>query len=166
MGSRAIQLTLAVVLVSGAPLLGCKSADEGLLPDRMGSSGGGSGTGGRPDTDGGGGTGAMDGAVPALDGATRMDGAVSADGCVGATELCNGEDDDCDGKVDEDADDACGMVIVNARASCENMAGEAFCLNRGCLDGYWNCDGLNENGCEPYCSCHVCEDGGADDGGK
>lgn len=35
-------------------------------------------------------------------------------GAAPADELCNGEDDDCDGLVDEEADDAAGLGVVDA----------------------------------------------------
>lgn len=74
--------------------------------------------------------------------------------CVPSAEVCNGEDDDCDGRVDEDFDlerDAqhcggCGNVcsVANATASCEGGSCE---IDR-CEGDFENCDGDPSNGCE------------------
>ena len=69
-------------------------------------------------------------------------------------ELCNDEDDDCDGEVDEEVDLSsdpencgdCGTVcgFEGATAACV----EAECQIADCLDGLANCNGFAEDGCE------------------
>ncbi len=84
--------------------------------------------------------------------------AVDAAVCVpvdGATEACNGLDDDCDTAIDEDFDLStdllhCGRCdnqcrFVNADARCAAGA----CEVTGCLDGFVDLDG--EPGCEYAC---------------
>jgi hypothetical protein len=87
-------------------------------------------------------------------------------------ELCNLQDDDCDGHTDEDTQEGCEQIIPNGVAECVDLAGEARCVLRKCLNGFSNCDGDPTNGCEPYCICHDCplDDAGepvftGDDGG-
>ena len=53
----------------------------------------------------------------------------------GATEACNGRDDDCDGTVDGDTA-SCGTGLVCRDGVC------------GCVDGFVDCDGDDANGCE------------------
>ena len=72
----------------------------------------------------------------------------------GAAELCNGGDDDCDGDIDEDFDfssdaDHCGACGV----SCDAAAASTLCVEGACEilrcdEGFVDCDGLAENGCE------------------
>ncbi len=62
----------------------------------------------------------------------------------GATEVCNGIDDDCNGMVDEDP---------AATASCNETGTVGACVMGGCTIAmctgtYANCDGLTSNGCE------------------
>lgn len=73
------------------------------------------------------------------------------DACVPQVEVCNERDDDCDGVVDEaDAVQlACQMQIVHSNTVCKS----GRCVRISCLDGYYTCDGLNENGCESACLC-------------
>ena len=130
----------------------------------------------------------MNGAGAGGKGAT-MDGGSVRDGSLGdadqpgddaalcvepRAEECNLRDDDCDGlgdDRDEDTRRACTAMIPNAALSeCVALRGEPRCVLRTCLDGFWNCDGIPSNGCEPYCMCHDCpdNDGGAEpdaDGG-
>jgi hypothetical protein len=90
-----------------------------------------------------------DGAVVGVDASPP-----SVDGGSCVAEQCNGEDDDCDGEVDETFDlstDAancgeCGRAcsIAGGTASCE--AGE--CAVGGCDAGRDDCDGEVANGCE------------------
>jgi alpha-tubulin suppressor-like RCC1 family protein len=64
-----------------------------------------------------------------------------ADAHPDAPDRCNGEDDDCDGAIDE-ARDACDSP--STRGACE--AGR--CTVVACLDGWLDCDGDGANGCE------------------
>ncbi len=62
----------------------------------------------------------------------------------GATEICNGLDDNCNGMIDEDPD---------AMASCNETGTVGACVMGGCTIAmctgtYANCDGLTSNGCE------------------
>jgi hypothetical protein len=76
------------------------------------------------------------------------------DDCVPQAETCNGQDDDCDGAVDNGFDlagdpdhcGACGFVcdLPNAQPSCN--AGS--CVVGICDDGFFDTDGVAENGCE------------------
>lgn len=67
-----------------------------------------------------------------------------SDACQGqaCVEVCNGLDDDCDGKIDESAADSC--MLPNAQAVCR----EGMCEIVRCTDEHRDCDQLPENGCE------------------
>jgi len=86
------------------------------------------------------------------------------DACVSDTEVCNGVDDDCDGEVDEAqaVQQDCSSRILNRPSICA----EKVCVQTGdCYDGYFNCDGLPENGCEATCPCgEDCQD--SEDAGR
>ena len=96
------------------------------------------------------------GQLPGADGAvvTPDAGQPNVDGGGCALERCNGEDDDCDGDVDETFDLAtdvencgeCGRAcsIAGGTAACEG--GE--CTVGGCDAGRDDCDGDAANGCE------------------
>lgn len=80
------------------------------------------------------------------------DSSVAHDGCTSHTEICNGVDDDCDGKVDE-AEAVklyCESKILNSPSICAS----SVCVKAGeCNPGFFNCDGLPDNGCEANCPC-------------
>jgi hypothetical protein len=97
-------------------------------------------------------------------GAGTAGGAGSASACA-SVEFCNLLDDDCDGKTDEDTARICQGIILNAETDCVPLGKGAGCLFVACLRGYEDCDGNPANGCEPYCTCHECDDAGVDDGG-
>ena len=90
------------------------------------------------------------------DGGSELDGGGGTDaGCEPASETCNGLDDDCDREVDEDFDlmsdvAHCGACDAPCPASPSGAA--AFCQAGTCMiacdDGFMNCDGDDENGCE------------------
>lgn len=97
-----------------------------------------------------------DGGFDAGDGGVTPDGGFDA--CVPTTESCNGLDDDCDGVIDNDADEACsgpsgGMCRPGVR-TCESGTLSAACIGEvlptaevcdGALDE--NCDGNIDEGC-------------------
>jgi hypothetical protein len=93
------------------------------------------------------------------------------DGGCTKVELCNGLDDDCDGKTDEDVDLAasnidpktdpnncggCGSVCMLAHAFNNCTAGSCGIDKaqgaQGCDIGYYNLDGDDSNGCEYRCT--------------
>ena len=58
-------------------------------------------------------------------------------------ERCNGQDDDCDGEVDEDgASERC--ALAHADTVCRGGA----CVIARCREGYRDCDERADNGCE------------------
>lgn len=82
-----------------------------------------------------------------------------------ADEICNGEDDNCDGRKDEGFDldvdpDNCGSCdnacdLQHATASCDKG-----CKIAKCEDGWYSVDGLDSTGCE-Y-PCHLKDKDGND----
>ena len=103
---------------------------------------------------------------PCGSGRTCVDGFCRAGttGCVPSAELCNGEDDDCDGVIDEDASETCSTQHARERCvlgACELIA---------CDYGYVDCDGDPDDGCERLITNAGCEQNlvtssGADAGG-
>jgi hypothetical protein len=85
--------------------------------------------------------------------------------CVKADEICNGRDDDCDGKTDEDTQAYCESIILHAVTTCVSSA--FLCVKIRCVDGFADCDGKPQNGCEKrFCECNDCSDAGSEaDGG-
>ena len=103
------------------------------------------------------------------------------DGGCAARELCNGVDDDCDDKVDEDADPAEVNINVTSNPNHCGGCGQACELDHafnacvdgscridrsqgasGCDIGYVDFDGLDENGCEYGCSVSASNDSDCD----
>jgi hypothetical protein len=82
----------------------------------------------------------------------EKDAGLTKDACTPQTEICNGRDDDCDGASDEAKAVAldCASRLLNAQSTCQS----AFCVKIGeCFDGFHNCDGMPDNGCESACPC-------------
>jgi hypothetical protein len=66
-------------------------------------------------------------------------------------ELCNGEDDDCDGIIDEQASDTCSTQ--HARTRCVSGA----CQLVACEHGFVDCNGDADDGCERLITRDGCE---------
>jgi hypothetical protein len=102
------------------------------------------GDGGGDGDGGGGGDGGIEDAAP-------------ADACIGFPELCDGDDDDCDGEVDE------GFDLTQDPANCGSCGNRCFQPNTdgdcvasqceyACLPGFVDLDGDVTNGCDYFCS--------------
>ncbi|MFO0561033.1 MAG: MopE-related protein [Polyangiales bacterium] len=83
------------------------------------------------------------------------------DGCMpGAEELCNGVDDNCDGRIDEGFDlqtssrncGACGNECVLPRAIPVCQMGTCRIAMNGCDTNFYDLDGNPMNGCEYACT--------------
>jgi hypothetical protein len=125
-------------------LIGCTVYDDGLLTPRGGTSG--QHSGGRSGGDGG-----------------------DVDSCAPSAEVCNDVDDDCNGIVD---DEQPASADCSFRYHATVRCGDGFCLfmpsDPMCDPGYYNCDGLPQNGCElpmPCCAPMCRGDAGSDDAG-
>lgn len=142
-----VTATLMCLVVAG-----CTTVDATLVPPMPPGDGDGDGVG-NGDGDGDvepGGDGDGDGDVePGGDGdgdavqTCRPNPDVDNEVCTQiCPETCNGRDDDCDQRVDEEASSGC--ALEHATASCESGA----CAVAACDAGYRDCDGSAETGCE------------------
>jgi MYXO-CTERM domain-containing protein len=168
-----LAIASASLLTSGCKVngfcLNCEEGDSGTSnmnpPDELDSGF----TGGRPDA-----------RVTVPDSGAPLDpdatvepppdsGAMQPDAC-GTIELCNGVDDDCDGKTDEDADPTASNIDIQTNASHCGGCGKACSIEHafnkcvaatceidraqganGCDIGYVDLDGDEKNGCEYRC---------------
>ncbi|HAN32678.1 MAG TPA: hypothetical protein DCQ06_13875 [Myxococcales bacterium] len=62
----------------------------------------------------------------------------------GQLETCNNQDDNCNGLVDENADNECNSSAKNAVAKC--IKGK--CVNMGCAKGFFDLNNTMADGCE------------------
>jgi hypothetical protein len=89
------------------------------------------------------------------------------EGCLDH-ELCNGEDDDCDGDTDEDFDlnsniNHCGSCEISClRDHAYTECKEGVCEMSGCDLAFVDLDGDEENGCEYYCLKEMDDDARCD----
>jgi hypothetical protein len=126
--------------VSAVVLVGCQVFDPALLDESRSFS-----------------------AAIARDGGPPSARPVDSDGCTDSTELCNDEDDDCDGEVDENADDSCRLP--HAVGGCGSGGS---CVIADCERGFLDCNSRSSDGCEQSTGglqCGMCGTGCADDGG-
>jgi len=61
----------------------------------------------------------------------------------GVAEKCNGIDDNCDTRIDENPDSLCG-ALPNALSTCSG----AQCVIKTCNAGFYNVNGVTSDGCE------------------
>ena len=82
----------------------------------------------------------------------------TGDACTSMPELCNGTDDDCDGTTDEAeaVTNDCAFRVLHSDSTC--TAGLCVKIGKSCYEGYFNCDGLPENGCEATCCGDACDE--------
>jgi len=93
---------------------------------------------------------------------------IDSDGCEyactesnGGKEICDGEDNNCNGTKDEGFDlstdvsncGSCGNVCTlgHATPECKTVSGFPTCSVKSCESGYSDVDKLNPNGCEYTC---------------
>ena len=151
---------------------GGASAGMGAVQD----GGGGGGVGGSAGS-GTGGVGGMAGGDAGPDTGTGGTGGGTGGGCEpgdpprDVPELCDGEDNDCDGNIDEDVDPAAQNIDLDTNPqhcgacghACEPTCALAKC-SKGvcglaqCDVGCFNLDGDDENGCEYRCNKTADED--------
>ncbi|MEB2310635.1 MAG: MopE-related protein [Sorangiineae bacterium] len=195
MSSR-LKTALVAASLSGtlALLSGCTT--ESFCFRDCGDDGGSAATGGA-----GGGTGATGGTGGGIDvdgggsgGGINLDGGGGAETCAatnGGVEICDGIDNDCNGKADDGIDftgvHACGTCANDCTqlpwtgvdlttVSCTppsvtdgTVAGT--CKFSKCSPDYYDVDGAGDNGCEYYCQwnpsgTNTTDPGGADGCGK
>lgn len=73
----------------------------------------------------------------------------------GAVDVCNGVDDDCDGRIDEGAEALCHLATGIDEAACVQLEGEPAprCVITRCEPNLLDCDLDAASGCEiAYCS--------------
>lgn len=110
---------------------------------------------------------AIDMCFPGYLDANDLEGDGCEKGCVetnGGKELCDSLDNDCDGEVDEDFDltsvDSCGSCnnvcnLSHAMPACVEVDTDEWrcrIATGGCEAGYYDNDGVHENGCEYACT--------------
>ncbi|MBL8677682.1 MAG: hypothetical protein JNK05_00835 [Myxococcales bacterium] len=120
---------------------------------------------GQPVGDGGSEGGATDGGdvtpTDATDARVDVVDVATPDGCTpGAEELCNGADDNCDGRIDEGFDTqsdprncgGCGRACNLPRAIPVCQMGMCRIAMNGCDTNFYDLDGDPANGCEYACT--------------
>ena len=119
---------------SGDAAVSGSDAGDAAMPAMAGQGTG--GTGGSPAVTGNGGSGPLAG--DCMPNPSSLDGTCP----MICPETCNGEDDDCDGTIDEDLESAC--KLDNATAACAR----GKCLIAQCQKGFRDCDHEPATGCE------------------
>jgi len=94
------------------------------------------------------------------DGSVPGDGDVGPpDACVPRTEVCNGVDDDCDGKTDEDFDTQTDPLYCESCKGCTKLLQASaypdckvgVCVVKSCFIGYVDLNNDPKDGCEYAC---------------
>ena len=119
-------------------------------------------------------TGAVCSVVECTDGYFDLDGSFANGceyGCIPVSDIddtCNGEDDDCDGVVDDEVDfqndstncGACGVTCGNVNDQYVTTCQGGQCRLDACIEPFENCDGNPVTGCEANLSgtanCGAC----------
>jgi hypothetical protein len=104
-----------------------------------------------------------------------LGGSGGANGCVATTEVCDGKDNDCDGKIDNvdfTKPANCGNCETNCLAGTGALQGTTTpicvppttagqpgtCSYTTCADEYYDLDGKKSNGCEFRCTTKTAND--------